>query len=184
MKLTDITANPGPLGLYGFAMTTILLNIHNAGFFPLNAMIMGMGLFFGGASQFIAGVMEWKKGNDFGAVAFMSYGAFWLSLVFIWLLPSMGVTAADQNAMGCYLGLWGLFTFVNFLQVLNGHTIGKLLFGSLTLLFVLLSAHNFSGSHSVLTLAGWVGIICGSFAFYEASAIMINTRYKKNLLPL
>jgi len=81
-SIKDQTANPGPLGLFGFAMTTVLLNIHNAGFFPVNSMIMGMGVFFGGGAQFVAGVMEWKKGNNFGSIAFMSYGAFWLTLVF------------------------------------------------------------------------------------------------------
>ena len=166
-KITDQTANPGPLGLFGFAMTTILLNIHNAGFFPVNSMIMGMGIFFGGGAQFIAGVMEWKKGNDFGSIAFMSYGAFWLTLVFIWLAPMFGVEKPDGNAMGCYLGMWGLFTLVNFLQTLKGNTTG-----------------NFTGSEQIIHVAGWTGIICGFIAFYEASAIMINKKYEKNILPL
>ena len=183
--IQDKTANPGPLGLYGFALTTILLNIHNAGFFPVNSMIMGMGVFFGGGAQFVAGVMEWKKGNNFGSIAFMSYGAFWLTLVFTWLAPGVfGAEKADGNAMGCYLGLWGLFTFVNFLQTLKGHTVGKLLFGSLTTLFFLLAASNFAGSEQILNIAGVVGIICGFIAFYEASAIMINRTYEKNILPL
>ena len=178
------TANPAPLGLFGFAMTTILLNIHNAGFFPINSMIIGMGIFFGGGAQFIAGVMEWKKGNDFGSIAFMAYGAFWLTLVATWLAPLAGVEKTDGNAMGCYLMMWGLFTLVNFLQTLKGHTVGKLLFGSLTLLFWLLAASNFTGSTLILNVAGWTGIVCGSIAFYEASAIMINARYEKTLLPL
>ena len=184
-SIKDNTANPGPLGLYGFAMTTILLNIHNAGFFPVNSMIMGMGIFFGGGAQFIAGAMEWKKGNNFGSIAFMAYGAFWLTLVFTWLAPGvLGAEKPDGNAMGCYLGIWGIFTLVNFLQTLKGHTVGKLLFGSLTLLFFLLAASNFAGSEDILHIAGWVGIVCGSLAFYEASTIMINTTYQKNILPL
>lgn len=183
--IQDKTANPGPLGLFGFALTTILLNIHNAGFFPVNSMIMGMGVFFGGGAQFVAGMMEWKKGNNFGSIAFMAYGAFWLTLVFTWLAPGVfGAEKADGNAMGCYLALWGLFTFVNFIQTLKGKTVGKLLFGSLTTLFFLLAAANFSGSEQILNFAGWVGIVCGSIAFYEASAIMINTTYGKNILPL
>ena len=176
-SIKDQTANPRPLGLFGFAMTTVLLNIHNAGFFPVNSMIMGMGVFFGGGAQFVAGVMEWKKGNNFGSIAFMSYGAFWLTLVFTWLAP-------DGNAMGCYLGMWGLFTLINFLQTLKGNLVGKLLFGSLTLLFLLLAAGNFTGSQSILHFAGWTGIICGFIAFYEASAIMINQKYEKAILPL
>ena len=135
--IKDQTANPAPLGLFGFAMTTILLNIHNAGFYPLSVMIMGMGIFYGGAAQLIAGSMEWKKGNTFGAVAFTSYGAFWLSLVFIWAGPVLKLPAADTVSMGFYLGLWGIFTTALFIGTLKGNTIGKLVFGSLAVLFFL-----------------------------------------------
>lgn len=183
--LKDNTANPLPLGLFGFAMTTILLNIHNAGFFPVDSMIMGMGIFFGGGAQFIAGVMAWKKGNNFASVAFMAYGAFWLTLVFLWLAPGvLGAAKPDATSMGCYLAIWGMFTVIFFLQTLKGHTTGKMLFGSLAILFFLLSASYFTGSTSILNIAGWVGIVCGSLAFYEASAIMINGTYEKTILPL
>lgn len=184
-ELRDNTANPLPLGLFGFALTTILLNIHNAGFFPVDSMIMGMGIFFGGFAQFVAGVMAWKKGNNFASIAFMSYGAFWLTLVFLWLAPGvLGAQKPDPVSMGCYLTMWGVFTFVFFLQTLKGHTVGKLLFGSLALLFFLLAASNFMESGAMLNFAGWVGIVCGSLAFYEASAIMINGTYQKTILPL
>ena len=79
-KLLDTNANPAPLGLMGFGLTTVLLNIHNAGFFELNSMILAMGIFYGGVAQIIAGVMEWKKNNTFGTLAFTSYGFFWLTL--------------------------------------------------------------------------------------------------------
>lgn len=183
-SIKDQTANPGPLGLYGFALTTILLNIHNIGYFPVNSMIMGMGIFFGGGAQFVAGIFEWKKGNDFGSLAFMAYGAFWLSLVFIWLAPQFGIEKADANAMGCYLGIWGLFSFVNFIQTLKGHFVGKILFGSLTILFALLSISNFTENPDTLKIAGYTGVVCGFIAFYEASAIMINKRFDKTILPL
>ena len=80
-QIKDTTANPAPLGLLGFGMTTVLLNLHNAGFFELNGMILAMGICYGGLAQVIAGIMEWKKGNTFAATAFISYGFFWLSLV-------------------------------------------------------------------------------------------------------
>lgn len=80
-------ANPGPLGLMGFGMTTILLNIHNAGFFPLTSVILSMDIFYGGIAQIIAGIFEYKKGNTFAATAFSSYGLFWLSLVGLLMLP-------------------------------------------------------------------------------------------------
>ena len=90
----DTTANPAPLGLLGFGMTTVLLNLHNAGFFELNAMILAMGICYGGIAQIIAGIMEWKKGNTFATAAFISYGFFWLSLVCLIGLPKLGFTAS------------------------------------------------------------------------------------------
>ena len=182
--IKDTTANPAPLGLFGFGMTTILLNIHNAGFFELNAMIMGMGIFFGGLQQVIAGIMEWKKGNLFAMSAFTSYGFFWISLVTLWLLPLIGVAKPDGTSMGCYLGLWGLFTLALFIGTLNGNTIGKLIFGSLVVLFGLLSAASFTGNENIHTIAGYEGILCGSFAFYEAAALVINQKLGRDVLPL
>lgn len=177
-------ANPAPLGLAGFALTTILLNIHNAGFYPISVMIMGMGVFYGGIAQLIAGIMEYRQGNTFGTVAFVSYGSFWLSLVFIWAMPSAGLPAADGASMGCYLAMWGVFTFALFIGTLKGKTIGKLVFGSLTVLFFLLALANFTGSHTVHTIAGFEGILCGGFALYEAAAVVINEKFGRNVLPM
>ena len=177
-------ANPAPLGLAGFALTTILLNMHNAGWYPLNVMIMGMGIFYGGIAQLIAGILEFKEGNTFGGLPFVSYGAFWLSLVCIWVMPLMGLPAANPDSMGFYLGIWGLFTFLMFIGTLKGKTIGKLVFGSLTILFFLLALANFTGSHAVHTFAGYEGILCGGFALYEAAALVINEKYGRALLPL
>src|ERR1043165_10140356 len=84
--IKDTTANPAPLCLLGFGMTTVLLNLHNAGWFELDSMIMGMGIFMGGIAQIFAGLQEWKKNNTFGATAFTAYGSFWLSLVALWLI--------------------------------------------------------------------------------------------------
>ena len=179
-----MTANPAPLGLAGFALTTILLNLQNAGVYELSAMIMGMGVFYGGIAQIIAGIMEYMRGNTFGTVAFVSYGSFWLSLVFIWAAPVMGLPAADATSMGCYLAMWGVFTFALFIGTLKGNTVGKLVFGSLIVLFALLALANFSGSHAVHTVAGIVGIICGGCALYEAAAVVINEKHGRQVLPL
>ena len=94
ISIMDTTANPAPLGLMGFGMTTVLLNLHNAGLFGLGSMILAMGIFYGGIAQIIAGVMEWKKKNTFGTLAFTSYGLFWLSLVALILLPKLGLAQA------------------------------------------------------------------------------------------
>ena len=88
--LKDTTANPAPLGLLGFGMTTVLLNLHNAGFYELNSMILAMGICYGGAAQIVAGIMEWRKGNTFATTAFLSYGLFWFSLVGLIILPKLG----------------------------------------------------------------------------------------------
>ena len=179
-----VAANPAPLGLAGFALTTILLNIHNAGFYELNVMIMGMGVFYGGLAQLIAGIMEYRQGNTFGTVAFVSYGSFWLSLVFIWVMPGLGLPAADRVSMGWYLAIWGLFTLILFFGTLKGKTIGKLVFGSLTILFLLLALANFTGSHFIHTIAGFEGILCGGLALYEAAALVINEKHGRLVLPL
>ena len=102
-KIKDTTSNPAPLGLLGFGMTTVLLNIHNAGFYPLNTMILAMGIFYGGIAQVIAGIMEWKKGNTFGTTAFTSYGLFWLTLVALLMLPKTmtGTTTSHRYKHGC-----------------------------------------------------------------------------------
>ena len=110
VSLRDTTANPAPLGLLGFGMTTVLLNLHNAGLYELNSMIIGMGIFVGGIAQIIAGIQEWKKNNTFGATAFTAYGSFWIALVAIWLIPRthMGEgLKSDEVSMGWFLLMWG-----------------------------------------------------------------------------
>src|SRR5918911_291009 len=102
--IKDTTANPAPLGLLGFGMTTVLLNLHNAGFYELNSMILAMGICYGGGGAIIGGDMEWKKGNTFATTAFTSYGLFWFSLVVLIVLPKTGWGAApDNTAMAAYL---------------------------------------------------------------------------------
>src|ERR1043166_7282194 len=110
-QIKDTTGNPAPLGLLGFGMTTVLLNLHNAGLYELNSMILAMGIFYGGLAQIIAGIMEWKKGNTFATTAFISYGLFWLSLVGLIVLPKIGWgSASNETSMAAYLAMCGLFT--------------------------------------------------------------------------
>lgn len=183
--VTEITANPAPLGLMGFGMTTILLNIHNAGFFPLDAMILAMGIFFGGMAQVVAGIMEFKKNNTFGTTAFTSYGFFWLSLVALNILPVMGLgEAADSLSMAAFLFMWGFFTLFMFIATLRISKALQVVFGTLTLLFFLLAIGNFTGSTLILTIAGYEGIICGFSAIYAAMAQVINETYGKTVLPI
>lgn len=179
------TANPAPLGLLGFGMTTILLNIHNAGFFPVNSMILGMGIFVGGLAQVIAGAMEWKQGNTFGTAAFSLYGFFWLSFTAMVLLPAnAGAEATNNLAKGFYLLLWGIFTLSMFIGTLRITKAHQIIFGSLTLLFFLLALGDFTGNHLFTRIAGWEGIFCGASAFYAAIAQILNEVYGRTVLPM
>jgi succinate-acetate transporter protein len=183
--IKDTSANPAPLGLTGFGLTTILLNIHNAGFYPNNSMILGMGIFVGGIAQIIAGILESKKNNTFGLTAFVAYGSFWLSLVAIWALPRLGIAdKADETAMGFYLFIWGLFTFGMFIGTLRLNRALQVVFGSLVVLFWLLALGDFTHSAAIKTLAGYEGIFCGFSACYAAIAQVLNEVYGRVVLPL
>ena len=178
-------ANPAPLGLMGFGMTTVLLNIHNAGFFPLDAMILAMGIFYGGVAQIIAGILEYRKGNTFGVTAFTSYGLFWLTLVGLLVMPKLGWAPESPKAfMGWYLFLWGVFTFLMGLGTLTANRGLQVVFFSLTILFWLLAARDWMGSATVGKIAGFEGIFCGASAIYLAMAEVLNERYGRTILPI
>jgi succinate-acetate transporter protein len=182
----DTSANPAPLGLLGFGMTTVLLNLHNAGFFELNAMILAMGIFYGGIAQIIAGIMEWKKGNTFATTAFTSYGLFWLTLVALILLPKADLAAAsDSTAMAAYLAMWGLFTGVMFIATFRLNRALQFVFGTLTLLFFLLAIGDYTEAGTGFKhFTGYEGIVCGLAAIYTGLAQVLNELYGKVVLPL
>lgn len=184
-QIKDTTANPAPLGLLGFGMTTVLLNLHNAGFYELNAMILAMGICYGGAAQIVAGVMEWKKANTFAATAFISYGFFWLSLVALIGLPKLGFTLTDDRAWSAYLAMWGLFTGVMFIGTFRLNRALQVVFGTLTVLFFLLAyEHSTQVSAGFKQCTGWEGIVCGFSAIYTGLAQILNEVNGKIVLPL
>jgi len=186
-QFSEVTANPAPLGLLGFGMTTVLLNLHNAGCIELSSMILAMGIFMGGLAQVIAGMQEWKKNNTFGATAFTAYGMFWLSLVGLILLPNTSFAAnmkASANSMGWYLLLWGVFTFFMFIATLKSNTLLQVIFGTLTILFFLLAASEFTGNETIKKIAGFEGIFCGLSAIYGTAAQVINEVHGKVVLPI
>jgi len=185
-QIKDTTGNPAPLGLLGFGMTTVLLNLHNAGFYELNSMILSMGICYGGAAQIIAGIMEWKKGNTFAATAFISYGFFWWSLVALIVLPKLGwAGASNDTAMAAYLAMWGLFTGVMFIGTLRLHVAGQIVFGSLTILFFLLAIGDFTSAGAGFKhFTGYEGIFCGFSAIYAGLAQVLNELFGKTMLPL
>jgi succinate-acetate transporter protein len=185
-QIKDTTGNPAPLGLLGFGLTTVLLNLHNAGFYELNSMILAMGLCYGGGAQIVAGIMEWKKGNTFATTAFVSYGFFWLSLVALLLLAKIpGVTATNETALATYLLMWGIFTAVMFLGTLKLSRAAQFVFGSLTLLFFLLAIGDFTAASPAFKhFTGFEGVICGASAIYTGLAQVLNELYGKTIWPL
>jgi len=185
-QIKDTTANPAPLGLMGFGMTTVLLNIHNAGGFEMNSMILAMGICYGGIAQVIAGIMEWKKNNTFAATAFISYGFFWLSLVALVLLPKWNLVAAPtEPAMAAYLAMWGIFTAVMFLGTFRLNRALQFVFGTLTILFFMLAYADFAGAGIAFKHAtGYEGIVCGFAAIYTGLAQVLNELNGRIVLPL
>lgn len=189
-QIKDTTGNPAPLGLLGFGMTTVLLNLHNAGFYELNAMILAMGICYGGIAQVIAGIMEWKKGNTFACTAFISYGFFWLSLVTLIVLPKLNlipppIAAADETAMSAYLAMWGLFTAAMFIGTFRLNRALQVIFGTLTILFFLLAYADFSGASADFKhFTGYEGLVCGFSAVYAGLAQILNELFGKIVLPL
>jgi hypothetical protein len=186
-QIKDTTANPAPLGLLGFGMTTVLLNFHNAGFYELNSMILAMGLCYGGAAQIIAGIMEWKKGNTFATTAFISYGFFWPSLVVLVLLPKIipTIAATNESALATYLSMWGLFTAVMFIGTFRLNRALQVVFGTLTILFFLLAYGDFTdASADFKHFTGYEGLVCGFSAIYTGLAQILNELYGKTVLPL
>lgn len=183
--IKDNSANPAPLGLLGFGMTTILLNLHNAGIYEMNSMILAMGLFYGGIAQIIAGIMESKKNNTFGMTAFISYGSFWLTLVALIVLPKLGWTSATSNeGMIAFLIMWGIFTALLFIGTLRINRALQIVFATLTILFFLLAAGDATGNATLKHFTGYEGILCGASAIYAGTAGLLNEVYGKTVLPL
>jgi len=185
-QIKDTTANPAPLGLLGFGMTTVLLNLHNAGFYELNSMVLAMGICYGGAAQIIAGAMEWRKGNTFATTAFVSYGLFWLSLVALIVLAKLGWGAASNDtAMAAYLAMWGLFTAVMFVGTLRLNRALQVVFGTLAILFFLLAYGDYTNASAGFKhFTGYEGIFCGFSAIYAGLAQVLNELFGKTVLAL
>ena len=185
-NVTTKVANPGPLGLLGFGMTTVLLNLHNANLLPLSIAIVAMGIALGGLAQIIAGIRELCQGNTFAGTAFTAYGLFWWSLVLIWVNPfaEAGMAGADKISMGYYLALWGIFTAFMFIGTLKHNRATQVVFGSLTVLFALLALGDFTGNHTITIIAGFEGIFCGLSAIYSAMGQILNAEFGKKIIPL
>jgi succinate-acetate transporter protein len=179
-------ANPAPLGLLGFGITTVLLNLVNAGVFPLDTVILAMGIAYGGIAQIIVGIMEFKKGNTFGTVAFLSYGLFWWSLVLLLVLPKFtGFAGPSTSSLAAYFIMWGIFTFGMFFGTLKANRALQFVFLSLAILFFMLATRELMGNPVWFnTITGIEGVICGSSAVYLGIAEVLNETHHKTVLPI
>ncbi|MFA5266720.1 MAG: acetate uptake transporter [Methanoregula sp.] len=183
--LNDNTANPAPLGLCAFGMTTILLSVHNAGFTALSSPILAMAIFYGGIAQVIVGIMEWKKNNSFGMLTFGSFGFFWISFAAILTLPALGLAKGPQPVeLAVFLAVWGIFALGLFICTLKMHRLLQVTLAAVVLLVALLVAAQLTGSSLVLNAGGVVGIVAGALALYMGMGQVINEIYGCRVLPV
>ncbi|MFB3915701.1 MAG: acetate uptake transporter [Terriglobales bacterium] len=178
-------ANPAPLGLAGFALTTFILNLHNAGLIGIGAALP-LGLFYGGLAQLIAGFLEFRTGNTFGMTAFGSYGAFWIALASMvlmetnkWISPE-----ATKGWLLATLVAWTIFTFVLWVATFRHSKALVWVFTTLLILFGLLDAAVATGSARLTHIAGYEGIFCAGTAWYLMSAIILNETFGRTVLPV
>jgi len=185
---TAVVADPAPLGLAGFALTTFVLSAHNAGLFGTvgNAIVIGLAIFYGGAAQFMAGMWEFRNKNTFGATAFSTYGAFWLSLGTYLLLITFGKipTGDITKSLGFFLLAFAIFnTYMMFWSArLNAAVFGVFL--TLEVTEILLFLGFFSGSDALIKLGGWVGLLTALVAWYASAAGVVNSMAAKPFLPV
>ncbi len=179
-------ADPGPLGLAAFALTTFVLSVFNAGLMDtaLEPVVLPLALFYGGLAQLLAGMWEFRKANTFGALAFTSYGAFWLSLaMYVKLIaPSLGPDAAKATAL--YLLAWGIFTTYMTVVAVRVNVSVLVVFVVLTVTFFLLAAGDFTGSETLVHAGGWTGLITAVLAWYGSFAGVANATWKRTVLPV
>lgn len=176
-------ADPGPLGLAGFGLTTCVLSAMNAGIVPATDMgvVLPLAMAYGGASQLLAGMWEFRKGNTFGATAFTSYGAFWISFyLLVSHVSSLG--SGVGVGIGMFLLMWGIFTLYMFVGTFYLNKALFFVFLFLTITFFLLASANFSGTSVVV--GGWFGIITGVLALYTSFAGIMNANANKIVIPL
>jgi len=184
----DMIADPGPLGLAAFAMTTFVLSCFNAGFFgaksPLEAVVLPLALFYGGFAQLLAGMWEFRKANTFGALAFTSYGAFWLSFAAYVKFVAPGLGAGAASATGLYLLGWTIFTAYMTVASLRVSVAVAAVFVALLLTYALLTVGAFAGSAGISVIGGYLGLLTAALAWYASFAGVVNATWKRTVLPV
>jgi hypothetical protein len=183
--LNDNTANPAPLGLCAFGMTTILLSLHNAGLTALGSPILAMAIFYGGMAQVIVGIMEWKKNNTFGMITFGSFGFFWISFATLLMLPTLGLAKAPQpGELAAFLSVWGIFAAGLFICTLKMHRVLQVTLLAVVILVVLLVTAQLTGNALILKFGGLAGLVAGGLALYIGMGQVINEVYGNRIFPV
>jgi uncharacterized protein len=180
------TANPGPLGLAAFALTTFVLSMFNAGLVSDKGVpvVLGLALAYGGLAQLLAGMWEFRTGNTFGATAFTSYGAFWLSFWAYNQFFAKDVPAADAgHAVGLYLIAWGIFTSYMFIASLRTTAAIAVVFVLLAVTFIVLGIGEASGTSGIVKLGGWIGLATAIAAWYASFAEVTNATFNRIVMP-
>jgi succinate-acetate transporter protein len=183
----DVTAgaiaDPAPLGLGAFALTTFVLSMFNAGLVGKagEPVVLGLALAYGGGAQFFAGMWEFRKGNTFGATAFSSYGAFWISF---WAFVTFFSKGVPETAVGLYLIAWGIFTFYMWIASFRTTTAVMIVFLLLWITFVLLGIGAAGGNTAITRLGGWVGLATAVAAWYASFATVTNFTFGRELVPV
>jgi len=178
-------ANPAALGLGGFALTTFILNVVNSGLISADnlGMVLPIGIFYGGLAQFCAGMWEFKRGDTFGATCFSSFGAFWIGIATMVILESTGVIApVPREGMAVLFIAWGIFTAYATIASLRVNRAVTSIFVTLTILFFMLAAGEWNVT--VHKMAGYEGILCALIAWYTSAAVLINTLFGREIMPL
>jgi len=180
-------ADPGPLGLAAFAMTTFVLSMFNADLLGKGGepVVFALALTYGGIAQLLAGMWEFRTGNTFGAVAFTSYGAFWLSFWAFVQFFEKSVPAKDAgHAVGLYLIAWGIFTLYMFVASLRTTVAVAAVFGLLTITYFLLGIGNAGAHTDVVKIGGWTGIVTAAAAWYASFAAVTNSTFARVVMPV
>ena len=176
-------ADPAPLGLAGFALTTFVLSMFNAGLVGKagEPIVLGLALAYGGGAQFLAGMWEFRKGNTFGATAFSSYGAFWISY---WAFVAFFAKGVPPTAVGLYLIAWGIFTFYMWIASFRTTAAVNVVFLLLWVTFVVLGIGAAGGNATITKLGGWIGLATAVAAWYASFAAVANFTFGRDLVPV
>ncbi|HEX3692131.1 MAG TPA: acetate uptake transporter [Solirubrobacteraceae bacterium] len=179
-------ANPAPLGLAAFAMTTFVLSMFNANLVDEKGVpvVLGLALVYGGVVQLLAGMWEFRTGNTFGAVAFSSYGAFWISFLALNVFYAKSIGGNVGHAVGVYLWAWAIFTAYMTVAALRVNLAVLVVFVLLTAAFVLLAIGAVGPHPSVTHWGGYVGLATAAAAWYASFAAVLNSTFGRTVLPL